>query len=179
VVLAGDSILQGFNDTGRSAFERVLLPLHAEIRNVADVNRSGPKAVVLSLGSDDLTAGVAPDAVVAATRAIIDRLRTTLPHAQLLLLGVLARGERYDDPLRARVAAVNRGVEALADGDHVHFLDVARAPLRADGNGDATRFAADFVHLQAAGYAAWADLLERTVRERLDAALLENAALVV
>lgn len=124
-----------------------------------------PAAVVLLIGTNNVTDLDPPCAIHLGVAAVVNRLRHMLPETPILLLSLLPRGP--DLAWEAdRVAAVNRLNRRLADGDKVHFLDLQDA-FRCEPVARCRYFTPDNLHLSDAGY----DLLG----QRITAALTKIA----
>ncbi|KAK9839449.1 hypothetical protein WJX81_002952 [Elliptochloris bilobata] len=128
-----------------------------------------PKVVVIYIGSNDLSAADCGNAsgeaalleavkpLLARVHAIVRSYRAALPHARLLLLGMMPRAGRYWEPDQRSVwpnaytrplAAVNAGYKAIAAIDPmVSYLACGQqlAP-------NLTRYTSDGIHPTAAGY---------------------------
>lgn len=121
-----------------------------------------PDAVVLLIGTNDLSAGRSPNETAAGVRAVLLNLRERLPQARILLLGLWPRGEAADSPFRAKLGEVNRQIETCADGGSLVYADIGGALLDADG-GLPSALASDRLHPSAAGYQRLAPPLGRLI----------------
>ena len=74
------------------------------------------------------------------------------------------RDEKPDGVLRVKVNQTNERLKNLADGKTVHFLDIGRQFLRADGV-MSRDIMADFLHPGPAGYDIWAEAIAGKVNE--------------
>ncbi len=121
-----------------------------------ELDGSGARVVVLMIGTNNL-ATATPDDVARGIAAIVGVVRAKLPDAIVVLNAILPRGAP-DDPARARLAAVNARIAALADGDRVRWLDAGAGFLDANGAIDPALMP-DGLHPSAAGYEVWAAAL--------------------
>lgn len=173
VMFLGDSITQGWETTGKAAWDEHFAP-----RKAANYGFSGdstqhvlwrlhhgelddfkPKAVVLHIGTNNSRHGDhTPEQIAAGIRAIVETLTTNSPTTKVLLLAILPRGADANDPWRRKCEAVNALLPALADGERVHFANVNAAFLAQDGT-LSKELAPDLLHLSAKGYALWADAI--------------------
>jgi len=181
LVFIGDSITQSWGDpkravaaTGRAAWNEHYGSLRAASFGISgdctqhvlwrverlDFAHGAPRAIVLLIGTNNLSAGDSPSAVAQGIRAIAGRLRERWPEARLVLLGILPRGERAEDPLRLAAREVNRRIAELGDEQRIFYRDLEPWFVDAAGQAHAERLAGDHLHLTAAGYAAWAEALE-------------------
>lgn len=117
------------------------------------VIRGGPSQVFVLIGTNDLTAGVAEDQIVAAVDQIVARIGAGSPATQVFVQSVLPRAQ----PFTGQVAALNRRLRSTIAGGatwidlHPHFA-AADGSLRDD-------FSDDGVHLRPEGYRRWCELL--------------------
>jgi hexosaminidase len=176
LVFIGDSITQGWEDAGRSVWERYYAK-----RKAVNVGISGdrtqhvlwrlergcldevsPTLAVVMIGTnnsndDDHTAEQIADGVA----AIVRLLRASKPQMKILLLGVFPRGQR-PDAQRDKIAAVNGALAKLTDGEAVYYLDIGGRFLQPDGTISADVMP-DYLHLSTRGYEVWAEAIEEQV----------------
>jgi lysophospholipase L1-like esterase len=179
VLFVGDSLTKCWSRQGRDVWAARFAPLHAVnigisgdcIQHVlwrlqnGELENTHPKAVVLLIGTNNISAGDSPADIAQAVGAIIGEIRQRSPEAHILLLGILPRSERANHPVRETVRSVNGLLSKLEDADHVTFLDFGDKLLQPDGSltKDVTT---DFTHLTADGYKIFADAIQPIV-ERL------------
>ncbi len=113
-----------------------------------------PRVVALMIGINDLLQGMEPEALIAAQRALIGRIRAEAPGTRLIVQALLpvhphAMGVRHNP----RIARVNAALQALAQAAGAEWLDLH--PLLGGNAGLTERFTYDGLHLSGAGYAAW------------------------
>src|SRR5262249_34890867 len=94
------------------------------------------------------------------------RLRAALPETRVLLLGVFPRGEKPDDPQRAKIAQVNAKIKELDDGKHVTYFDFGGRFIEKDGT-ISKDVMPDALHLSEKGYEIWAAAMEERLPELL------------
>lgn len=181
VMFLGDSITQGWETSGKAAWDKRFAPLKAanygfggdstqhvlwRLKN-GEIDGLSPKAVVLLIGTNNARHGdFTPEQIAAGIRAILDVLAEKCPRTKVLLLGILPRGPDGADPVRRKCEAVNALLPALADGRRVHFLDAGAKLVSAEGvlTKDVSP---DLLHLSEKGYGLLADALEPKLRELL------------
>ena len=78
-----------------------------------------PKAVMLMIGTNNTGTHTAPE-IAEGIGAIVLELRQNFPDAKILLLAVFPRGVP-GDPVRDRIAEINRIISRLNDG-HARLL---------------------------------------------------------
>jgi len=144
--------------------EHVLWRLdHGEVEGIK------PKAVVVMIGTNNL--GNQPQATAEQTAAgvtcVVEKLREKLPDARILLLGVFPRGDKADDPYRAKIKAVNETIAKLDNGgEHVKYLDIGAEFLDNDGVLPKD-IMPDALHPNEKGYEIWADAMGPALDEML------------
>ena len=180
VVFVGDSITQGWQlPTGQPVWNEYYAPLNAldagvggdTTQNVLWRVESGelaglaPKVVVLMVGVNNIINGDSPQAVADGVAADIEVLQQHLPGSKILLLSILpAVLTSRDLSFMAPIEATNRLLAGLADGQNVTYVDLSPAFTNPDGTYRPDLHVADGVHLNTAGYAAFA----RTIAPELN-----------
>ncbi len=178
IAFLGDSITQGWENTGEEAWQKHFLPRKAancgfggdstqhvlwRLQN-GEICAASPKVVVLLIGTNNVRHGdFSPEQIAAGIQSIVDHLRTQSPNSQILLLGILPRGVDPTDPLRQKCEAVNQLLPRLADGSKVHFLNVNDRLLMPDGT-LSKDIAPDSLHLSRKGY----DILAESIMPTLE-----------
>lgn len=176
LLLLGDSI----TDAWRSAKQKELWDAHFAPLKPANFGISGdrtqhllwrlrngeldglkPKAAMLMIGTNNIGQKnpEEPASAAAGVRAIVQEIRTRSPSTKILLLGVFPRGEKPDDPIRAKVKALNDEIRGLDDGSTVRWLDIGGIFLQPDG-ALSKEIMPDFLHLSPKGYALWAEAVK-------------------
>ena len=96
---------------------------------------------------------------------IINQLRSKLPETKVLLLAIFPRGANDDERRRVNEKA-NAIFSKLADGDHIHYLDIG--PKFMSNDGELTRgMMLDLLHLTEQGYTIWAESIESSLSKLL------------
>ena len=111
-----------------------------------------PRAVVLLIGTNDLGSGRSPEATADGIRANLALLRSRLPHASILLLGLLPREQDPGAALRRAVSRVNALIYDCADDEHISYAEIGDLLLDRSGRLDAS-ISPDHLHLSGRGYA--------------------------
>ena len=125
-----------------------------------NLDGASPKAVVLLIGTNDISRDRPPEVVAEGIRANLQVLRVRLPTTRILLLGVLPRSGSPTSPRRRQVSEVNRLLRNCADSDHVFYADIGGALLDSGGRLPPA-ISPDGVHLSERGYALLASHLDR------------------
>ncbi|KLI99587.1 SGNH/GDSL hydrolase family protein [Luteimonas sp. FCS-9] len=120
--------------------------------------RYRPRQIVLYAGDNDTAEGRSAQQVLADTQAFVRRIHAELPGTQIALLGI------KPSPSRANLLGVQRETnEALrawaATQRNVAYIDVFTPMLDANGVPREDLFIEDRLHMNAAGYALWRDII--------------------
>ena len=112
-----------------------------------------PKAVMLMIGTNNTGPNTGPE-IAEGIGAIVLELRTNFPKAKILLLGVFPRGVP-GDPVRDKIAEINRIIARLDDQKFVFYMDIGWAFLDDKGFFLPNAFRPDNLHPAARGYDIW------------------------
>ena len=177
LVFIGDSITQGWEGRGKGAWakfygkrnavnlgiggdrtQHVIWRLdHENVKNIS------PKAAVVMIGTNNSGSNT-PEQIAEGVAVIVKQLRTKLPETRVLLLAVFPRGTDKNDKRRQVNEKTNAIFKKLADGKHVHYLDIGPKFLQDDST--LTReIMPDLLHLSEKGYTIWAESIEPTLKK--------------
>ncbi len=115
-----------------------------------EVVQSNPDALVLLIGTEDLSRRGSVEHVVRNIETALVTLRKELPGTRLLLVSILPRGREFAD----RIKEANRHLWQFVATVHGQYLDAWPALALEDGELNPV-FTADRLHLNDEGYAAW------------------------
>ncbi|MBX9658958.1 MAG: acetylglucosamine-6-sulfatase [Nitrospiraceae bacterium] len=178
LLMIGDSITQGWNDEGRRVWERYYA--HRRAVNLGfnsdrteqvlwrlqhgEIDGIHPKVAVVMIGTNNSgTRNDPPEETAAGVEAIVTLLRAKLPETKILLLGIFPRGATATDSLRRLNRAINDRLRGLADGQHVHYLDLGHLFLDRDGRLKRDLMP-DLLHPNEQGYQVWAEGMEAQLK---------------
>jgi (4-O-methyl)-D-glucuronate---lignin esterase len=180
LLLHGDSITDFWvqNDENRAMFEKYFGQIKTANFAISGDTTQGvlwglrngegqgfqPKAVMLMIGTNN-SANTAPE-VAEGIGAIILELRRDFPDAKILLLGIFPRSVPAD-PVRDKIAEVNRIIAKLDDQRHVFYLDIGAKFLDEKGVFLPDAFRPDNLHPQARGYDIWGTAVQAKLAELL------------
>ncbi|MDR3525209.1 MAG: GDSL-type esterase/lipase family protein [Acetobacteraceae bacterium] len=126
-------------------------------------SKLNPSVIVLLIGTNNLWPGVQIKNVVTGISTVLAELRQRVPAAKIVLIDLLPRGESPNDPARAQVAEVNRGLAACADQT---VSIVNPGPVLLDGRGYLSKdISYDGLHPSWLGYAIMGAAIEPTIRK--------------
>lgn len=123
-----------------------------------------PHHIVINIGTNNL-AGTGnarentPAEIAEGIEAVVLQAKAKCPAAKIVLMAVFPRGGKAADPIRAKVAAINALLPAIAKSANATFLDLGPQFLDADGN-IPKDLMPDSLHPAAKGYAIWANALK-------------------
>lgn len=127
-----------------------------------------PKYVVVNIGTNNF-AGTknartnTAEEIAEGVRQILLRVRAKAPSAKIILMGIFPRGEKADNPMRARVAEVNRLIAEFGKTPGITFLDLG--PKLTQPDGTLTReVMGDLLHPSEPGYAIWGEALKAAMQ---------------
>ena len=123
-----------------------------------------PGLVVLNIGTNNF-AGTqnarenTPAEIAEGVHEILLRIRAKTPGAKVVLMGLFPRGEKADDPARAKVAAVNKLIAEFGKTPGITFLDIGEKLTQPDGT-ISREMMGDFLHPAERGYEVWGEALK-------------------
>jgi GDSL-like Lipase/Acylhydrolase family len=100
-----------------------------------------------------------PSQIVEGVTAIVKKLREKLPDTKVLLVAIFPRSENFSAQ-RGKILQVNQVLRKLADNQDVFWIDFGHRFVNSDGL-IPIALMPDYLHLSKAGYAIWAEALER------------------
>lgn len=124
-----------------------------------------PKAVMLMIGTNNTGNTTGPE-IAEGVGAVVLEMRKDFPDAKILLLAIFPRSTP-GDPVRDKIAEVNRIIQKLDDGKHVFYLDIGSKFLDEKGVFLPDSFRADNLHPQAKGYDIWGAAVKDKLAELL------------
>ena len=132
-----------------------------------DVLDLKPRAIVLLIGTNDLSAHGDPSAAAGNIEAVLDLARQSNPALPIVLCKLPPRDSPTAPMKPGAFTDLNNRIGKLGSSrDHMAVLDLATALATAEGQPVPEFFAKDRLHLAAPGYKKWAETL-RPVLEKL------------
>ena len=127
------------------------------------ITKYNPAMVVLYTGENDLFLGKSAPQVIQTLDGLIGDIRRNLPCTPILYLSIKPSMSRLGQIEEQR--RVNQAMQRRAEQTrNFTFVDMASPLLDASGKPDSRYFAADQLHLNAAGYQVWNKLLQPRLR---------------
>ena len=189
LLLIGDSITHGWEERGKDGkdgpaeiWDRHFAPRKAANLGIGgdqtghvlwrldngEVDGISPKVAVVMIGTNNVPPGDSAEDIAAGIKAVVEKLHSKLPDTKVLLLGIFPRGDK-PNPLRDRIKDINERIAKLDDGGKtVKYLDIGKNFLEDDGTLP-REIMPDYLHLSAKGYRIWADSIEPTLWDLMDA----------
>ena len=124
-----------------------------------------PKAVMLMIGTNNTAASSGPE-IAEGIGAVVQEMRQDFPNAKILLLAVFPRGVP-GDPVRDKIAEINRIISRLDDQQHVFFMDIGAQFLDDKGVFLPESFRTDNLHPLPKGYDIWGNAVKAKLAELL------------
>lgn len=112
-----------------------------------------PKAIMLMIGTNNSGTFTAPE-IAEGVGAVVLEMRKDFPSAKILLLAIFPRSTP-GDPVRDKLAEVNRIISKLDDKKNVFYMDIGSKFLDEKGFFLPDAFRPDNLHPQAKGYDIW------------------------
>jgi lysophospholipase L1-like esterase len=122
-----------------------------------------PKAVMLMIGTNNTGTFTGPE-IAEGVGAVVLELRRNFPNAKILLLAIFPRSVP-GDPVRDKIAEVNRLISRLDDRQHVFYMDIGSKFLDEKGVFLPDSFRPDNLHPQAKGYEIWGEAVSAKLAE--------------
>src|SRR5688572_7994064 len=179
LLLLGDSITDWWvqNDENTAVFRKYFGDLRTANFAIAGDTTQGvlwglrngegqgfqPKAVMLMIGTNNSGTFTAPE-IAEGVGAVVLELKRNFPAAKILLLGIFPRSVP-GDPVRDKLAEVNRIMSKLDDGQRVFYLDIGQKFLDEKGVFLPDSFRPDNLHPQAKGYEIWGEAVSAKLAE--------------
>jgi len=167
VVFAGDSLIVGYKV--REAFPNLQVANRGVGGDVSrgllfrfkeDVVDLNPQAVVLCIGTNDLSCHSNPALAVENIGEMISQLREANPKVPIVLLLVPPR-DVADAPIKeGALAELNDGIRQLGEGkENIEIVDVYTPMVDGAGKPKPELFDAKKIHPNAEGYVKWTELI--------------------
>jgi lysophospholipase L1-like esterase len=125
-----------------------------------------PKAIMLMIGTNN-TGGNNPASaaqIAEGVGAVVLEMRNDFPQAKILLLAIFPRATP-GDPVRDKIAEINRLISKLDDQRHVFYMDIGPKFLDEKGAFLPGAFRFDNLHPDVKGYEIWGEAVKDKIAQ--------------
>jgi lysophospholipase L1-like esterase len=172
-VMVGDSISLWFPSSQLGGYRLLNQGVSGEtsaglLKRLNVFDETQPEVIFVMIGINDLLKGKTNREILTNQKQVIEYLKWAHPKAQIVVQSVLPHAveevtwEGRDRLLalpNARIKALNTEIEAIAQAQSVHFLNLY--PLMANAQGNLKReLSSDGLHLSSKGYEIWGIALQ-------------------
>ncbi|MDD5351009.1 MAG: GDSL-type esterase/lipase family protein, partial [Chthoniobacteraceae bacterium] len=171
LIFDGDSITDGWQGRGKQVWDERYGKFNAFDFGISgdrtqhvlwrleqgQVDGLKPSLIALMIGTNNLGANT-PEEIADGVKAIVAEYQKRCPGAVILLQAIFPRGQKAEDPSRAKIKAINEIIAKLGDGKKVIYIDFGDKFLSPDGT-LSPEIMPDFLHPSAKGYQIWADAI--------------------
>ncbi len=122
------------------------------------VIKYAPRTVVVYEGDNDTSAGKRSQQLLEDYQEFVEAVLQAQPSTRIVILSIKPSLARWD--VWPEMQASNAAIEAYSKGDaRVDFVDIGTAMLGSDGEPIPELFVSDGLHMTAAGYDVWDEIL--------------------
>jgi beta-glucosidase len=140
---------------------------HFQNGGLAGMKDRNPKVVLVMIGTNNR--GI-PELQGYDTAygilALLKEIHARLPESKILLMPIFPRGQTPDNERRLRNEEINKIIKTYVDDETVHWLDMSHIFLNEDGTLK-QQLMPDGLHPGEAGFRAWAEAMEPTIKKML------------
>lgn len=174
VVFLGDSMIERFPLTGGKTWQQrfgsaLNLGLTGDLTSQVLyrvenglLNGLHPKAIVLEVGTNNISLSNNAAATVAGIQSCITAIRSRLPDTRVLVCSIMPRSDPVAD---AGATAVNALLAHLDNGRSIRFLDTS--DYFSSPRARAKYFRRNNIHMNAHGYEVWGELIAPVLDQML------------
>lgn len=176
-ITSKDIVFLGNSITERGLWSEIFNDVHCKNRGIGgqqthqilerlhQVTNGKPKKVFLLIGINDLNGDPARTAnAVANIKTIIERIRTESPKTKLYVQSILPVGKNREEKNR-EVNKANPEIKKICEEMGVTYIDIHSAFADEEGYLKKEYTFNDGLHLNGAGYMAWAKILRPYVKK--------------
>ncbi len=122
-----------------------------------------PRTVVVYAGDNDIAAGKSPETVLADYNAFVEKVHRALPETKIFYIAIKPSLKRWNlvEEMRRANALIRQAAE---NNPRLEFVDIDTPMIGPGGKPRKELFAEDGLHLSAAGYQIWSDVLRPHLR---------------
>ena len=120
-----------------------------------DYGKSAPKAVVITIGVNNVIAGDTPERVAKGEIAVAAAALKEFPEASIFLLGPLPCGAEPSDPRRLATDMIHTSLKNATLPPGIKYINPTSWFVDSDGRFIPGLYGGDGIHLTSDGYKAW------------------------
>jgi lysophospholipase L1-like esterase len=118
-----------------------------------------PKQIFIYEGDNDINDKESPKSILRETKIIVQKIRETLPKAEIVLISAKPSIARWN--FKKRYERLNRLFQNYAEKhSYLQFVDVWNPMLNEEGRPMPDIFIEDDLHMNAKGYQIWKEVIE-------------------
>lgn len=182
ILLIGDSITHGWENTGKDTWETYFGEYSTynigysgdRTENVlwrfehGEIDEIDPEAAVVMIGTNNTGHRQdPPECTAKGVELIVDQIKQKLPDTQILLLAIFPRDATPKGELRQLNAEINERIKELDKKENVTFLNMNNAFLDDDGN-LTEDIMPDLLHPNEEGYRIWAEVMKPVIDDQFN-----------
>jgi beta-glucosidase len=182
ILLIGDSITHGWENTGKEVWEQYFGEYGTynigfggdRTENVlwrfghGEIDGIQPEVAVLMIGTNNTGHRQdPPECTASGVGLIVEQLSKKLPDTHILLLAVFPRADSPDGEFKKLNAQINEHIETLGEKENVTFLNYNTAFLDDNGNLPES-IMPDLLHPNEEGYKIWAEVMKPAIEGHLN-----------
>lgn len=128
-----------------------------------------PRIVIINIGTNNTSQtqnarmNTAPE-IVEGIKALCMRVRSKVPEAKIIIMGVFPREQSPTHPRRMLINEINRLLSAFANENKITYVDLTTKMVSPDGT-ISKEIMFDFCHPTEKGYQIWADQIRNLLSE--------------
>lgn len=128
-----------------------------------------PRIVIINIGTNNTSQtqnarmNTAPE-IVEGIRAICIRVRSKVPEAKIIIMGVFPREQSPTHPRRILINQINQLLSTFANEQKITYVDITQKMVSSDGT-ISKEIMSDYCHPTDKGYQIWADQIRDLLSE--------------
>jgi lysophospholipase L1-like esterase len=133
------------------------------LERLDEVTSSKPAKIFIMIGTNDLAFGKSVDHVISNHKLIIDRIKKASPSTKIYIQSVLPVDDavHYTRP-NEDILAINQQLIEIVEKENLVYIDLV--PAFKDDSGKLSKaYSIDGLHLNAAGYIKWKELIKQYI----------------
>ena len=182
ILLIGDSITHGWENTGKEVWEQYFGEYSTynigfggdRTENVlwrfehGEIDGIHPEVAVLMIGTNNTGHRQdAPECTARGIGLIVEQLSQKLPDTHILLLAIFPRNDSPNGEFKKLNAEINERIAALGNRENVEFMNINNAFFDDDGALPES-IMPDLLHPNEDGYKIWAEVMKPAIEDHLN-----------